>query len=262
MRRFLFLACGLISAVAASAAVSTEVAPPSKLSAAQIVARNVAARGGLDAWRAVNTLTLSGQMEAGGTKNTELPFVMKMKRPHKTRFELRFQDLTAVQVYDGARGWKLRPFLGRDGADPFTPAEIKAAASWAELDGPLIDYANKGTKLELQGMESVEGHDAYKIKLRLKDGEERNVWIDAASFLELKIDGEPRKLDGKMHKVAVYYRDYKPENGLTMPHVLETAVEGVKQTHKMTIQQVAVSRPIDDALFGKPPATAAKASAK
>ena len=28
-----------------------------------------------------------------------------------------------------------------------------------------------------------------------------------------------------MHKVTVFYRDYKTVNGLTMPHTLETAVE-------------------------------------
>jgi outer membrane lipoprotein-sorting protein len=254
----LFLACSMIS-VAASAAVSPEVPPAAKLSAAQIVDRNVAARGGLEAWRAVNTLTLSGEMDAGGKQDSKLPFVMTMKRPHMSRLEIRFQDQTAVQVYDGAQGWKVRPFLNRSDAEPFTPTEIKSAESWAELDGPLIDYAKKGSKVELLGAEPVEGHNAYKIKLTLKDGEERNVWIDAASFLELKIDGEPRRLDGKMRKVAIYYRDYKTENGLTMPRVLETAVEGVKQTHKMNIKQVAVGQPADNALFAKPLATVAKA---
>ena len=40
-----------------------------------------------------------------------------------------------------------------------------------------------------------------------------------------------------MHKVFVYYRDYKTEHGLSIPRVLETAVEGVKQTHKMEVEQ-------------------------
>jgi outer membrane lipoprotein-sorting protein len=259
MRRLLFLACSMIS-VAATAAVSTDLAPAAKLSAAQIVDRNVAARGGLAAWRAVGTLTLSGDMDAGGKQDTTLPFVMTMKRPHMSRLEIRFQDQTAVQVYDGAQGWKLRPFLNRNDVDPFTPAEIKSAASWAELDGPLIDYAKKGSTVGLLGMEPVEGHSAYKLKLTLKGGEERNVWIDAKSFLELKIDGEPRRIDGRMHKVAIYYRNYKSEHGLNVPRVLETVVEGVKQTHKMTIKQLAVGQPVDDTLFAKPVQTVAKVS--
>src|SRR2546428_6442512 len=36
-----------------------------RLSAAQIVKKHVSARGGLQAWRAVQTLSLSGKMDAG-----------------------------------------------------------------------------------------------------------------------------------------------------------------------------------------------------
>lgn len=249
--------CGLIllaaSAAVCSAAVPTgNTAPADKLTAARIIEKNVEARGGLQAWRAVKTLTLSGQVEAGGKKNTELPFVMHMKRPHKSRLEIRFRDQPALQVYDGKQGWKVRPFLGRDEVEPFTPAEARTAEAWAELDGPLVDYAKKGTKVALLGSEPVEGHAAYKLKLTLKGGEVRHVWVDAASFLELKIDGEPRKLDGRLRNVAIYYRDYKTENGLTIPHVFETVVEGGKQSHKMTIEHVAVNQPMDDTIFEKP----------
>lgn len=235
------------------AAASDKQAAKSKYTAAQIVEKNVSARGGLKAWRAVKTVTWSGRLEAGGKKNVELPFVMQMKRPNMNRLELRFQDQTAIQVYNGEQGWKVRPFMGRgDEAEPFTPAETRTAAAWDELDGPLVDYARKGTQVALQGMETVEGHKTYKLKLTLKDGTERHVWIDAASFLERKIDGEPRKLDGKMHNVSVYYRDYKAEGGLKLPHVLETMVEGVKQSHKMYIEHVTVNKPMEDALFANP----------
>lgn len=216
MKRFVVLACSLVS-VAASAAISSNVAPAGGLSASQIVERNVAARGGLEAWRAVGSMTLSGRLEAGGKKNTELPFVMQMKRPHMSRLEIRFGDQTATQVYDGASGWKVRPFLGRNEVEPFSAGEAKAAASWAELDGPLVDYASKGTQVALVGMEPVEGHAAYKLKLKLKSGEQRHLWIDAKNYLELKIDGEPRKMDGKLRNVAVYYRDFRTQNGLAVP---------------------------------------------
>lgn len=258
MKRIFFLACCLASA-AASADVATHP-QTGKLSAAQIVDRNVAARGGLDAWRAVNTLTLSGQMEAGGKTNAELPFVMKMKRPRMSRLEIRFQGQSAEQVYNGSQGWKLRPFLGRDEIEPFAPEEAKAAEDWQELDGPLVDYASKGTKVELQGMEKVEGHDSYKLLLTLKDGTQQHVWIDASTFLERKIDGEPRKLDGRMRNVAIYYRDYKTDNGLTMPHTFETIVEGGKQNHQMHIDHVSINQPMEDTLFAKPQLVASNAS--
>ena len=262
MRRFflvVFLACGLVS-VAASAAVSPQVSKASKMTAAQIVNKNVTARGGLKAWRAVHTLTMSGRLEAGGAENPALPFVMKMKRPHLSRLEIVFEGKTALQVYDGEQGWKVRPFLGRDEVEPFSPSEAKAANEWQELDGPLVDYVNKGTKIKLQGTETVEGHRAYKLLLTMKNGEERHVWVDAGSFLERKIDGEPRMLDGKLRNVSIFYHDYKKEKGLNMPRVLETMIDGGKLPHKMYIERVAVNQSMENALFAKPNLAVAKAS--
>jgi hypothetical protein len=90
------------------------------------------------------------------------------------------------------------------------------------------------------------------LRLTLRNGDKRYLWVDAASFLEVKIDGQPRKLDGKLRHVAVYFRDYKTEHGLTTPRVQETTVEGVKQPYKMTITRVVVNEPMDDSLFQRP----------
>ncbi|MBN3787814.1 outer membrane lipoprotein-sorting protein [Burkholderia sp. Ac-20353] len=270
MNRFLFksipaacvagiLACSQ-AAFAASAAGNAQAPSASHLSVAQIVERNVAARGGLQAWRAVSSMKMTGELDAGGKKNVKLPFTLTLKRPHKSRLEIQFEQQTALQVFDGAQGWTVRPFLGRNEVVPYTPAQLKSAAASAELDGPLIDYANKGTTIQALGTEQVEGHRAYVLKLTTKEGAERRLWVDAASFLELKIEGEPRVLDGKTHSVAIFYRDYKKENGVVVPHTLETVVSGVKQTRKITIEHVTMNETADDTLFGKPPLTFAKAT--
>ena len=246
MNRTAFSTAFIAASLSATAAFGAE------LTVAQIVDRNVAARGGLQAWRAVSSMTMAGEMDAGGAKDTKLPFVFTMKRPHKSRLELRFEDQTAVQTYDGTQGWKFRPFLGRDDVEPFTPAEARSAAASDELDGPLVDYARKGTQVDLAGSEKVEGRSTYRLKLTRKGSEPRFLWVDASTFLEAKIDGEPRKIDGKPRKVTVFYRDFKPESGLNVPHALETVVDGIKGSHKMTIQTVSVNRPAEDSLFAKP----------
>ncbi len=245
-----------------------------KLSAAEIVQKNIAARGGLQAWKSVTSMTMTGKMEAGGNNRStlpmpgrragtamppprpaeqvELPFVMELKRPHKVRLELQVRDQTAIQAFDGMNGWKLRPFLGRNDVEPFTPEELKSALMQSELDGPLVDYAAKGTKVELEGADKVGDQDAYKLKLTLKDGQVRHIWIDAETFLDIKIDGNPRRMDGRLHPVEVYSRDYRPVNGLMVPYLLETEVEGFQPSHKMTIQTVVVNPKLDDSLFALP----------
>jgi hypothetical protein len=264
----------------------TEAAPAS-LSPAQIVDKNIAARGGLAAWRGLQTLSMNGKMDVGSgdsnarslnfvrnempsmhkkptaaslasqslpaqAKQVQLPFTLEMKRPLKSRVELVFAGKTAVQVYDGTNGWKLRPYLNRNDVEPFTAEELKSEASLPGIDGFLVDYASKGSKVELTGVEPVDGRDAYKLKLTLKDGTVRHIWIDSKSFLDVKLEGTPRRMDGRMHTVWIYQRDFRPVQGLMVPFELETAVDGYRETHKMIIEKAAVNPNLSDARFTKP----------
>ena len=261
MRRAL-LAFLCLAALGAPAARAAEAKQSAGLTAAQIAERNVKARGGLKAWRAVRALKLSGELDAGGKSDPKLPFALYLQRPRKSRLELTFASKSAVQVYDGTQGWKLRPFLNRDDVEPFKPDELASAASAAELDGLLVDYARKGTRIELVGTEKVEGKKTYKLKLTLNGGRQRFVWVDASTFLETKISGDPRKLDGRPHPVAVFSRDYRTVDGLKIPFVQETVVDGVKQRHKLVVKAVTVNPPLKDELFGKPTAAMARVSAR
>ena len=269
------------------AAIADTPHPGTKLTAAEIVDRNVAARGGLQAWRAVHTMSLSGKLGAGGNQRgtlavpvpsrkanrqalptrpveeVQLPFLMELERPKKTRVELQFNGQTAIQVFDGANGWKLRPFLGRRVVEPYTADEMKMSSMQADLDGPLVDYAAKGTQVELAGMEKVDDRDAYKLKLTLKSGQAMHAWIDAQTFLEVKMEGQPRRLDGVYHPVEVYFRDYRTVNGLQIAHLLETKVLPVAKTalglkdppvpvEKAIIEKVVINPKLEESLFSKP----------
>ena len=267
------LLVGSFLTLAVSVVVGADLQSPSNPTAEQVIEKNVAARGGLQAWRAVQTLSMSGKMEAGGnerqtlaaqgvrtggvqlpkrpTEQMQLPFRLEMKRSRKSRLEIDFRGDTAVQVFDGSNGWKLRPFLNRREVEPFTPDELKTAATQSDLDGPLVDYAAKGTKVDMEGTEKVEGKDTYRLKLTFKDGHIQRVWVDAKTFLETKMEGTPRRLDGKVHPVEVYYRDYRMVGSLMVPYVTETKVEGVKQAEKIEVDQVAVNPRLEDSRFAK-----------
>ena len=232
--------------------IATAAASPTGLTVDQIIEKNIAARGGLKAWHDIQTMTMSGKMDAGGKNNAQLPFVMKLKRPRMSRLELQFQGKTAIQVYNGENGWKVRPFLGRLEVEPYSAAELQIAADEQELDGPLIDHEAKGTRVELVGEEPVEGHDAYKLKLTMKNGDVRHLWVDGQSFLEVKIEGAPRKLNGKFHNVEIYYRDYRSTGGLKIPYLLETMVEKIKPSRKIAIESVLLNPKLEGSAFAKP----------
>lgn len=80
MMRKLFLYYIAIFVLVPLAAIGADTpAASAQLSADQIVGKNIVARGGLQAWRAVQTMSYSGKMDAGGKQNVQLPFVMEMK---------------------------------------------------------------------------------------------------------------------------------------------------------------------------------------
>lgn len=276
------LATLLVSVVHAADTESTRAG----LSAAQIVDKNVAARGGLQAWRAVQTLSFQGKMGAGGNERAglpistphakeladilprrpaeevQLPFLMELKRPRKMRLELQVKGQTAVQVFDGANGWKFRPYLNRNDIEPYSEQERKIASNREDLDGPLVDYAAKGSRVELDGTEKVEGRDTYRIKVTEKTGHTFHVWIDSQTFLETKIEGQPRSLDGTEHPVEVYYRDYRNVDGLKIPFISETRVLpvgrnalGFRDTpvppEKIVVEKVVVNPKVEEKLFSK-----------
>jgi outer membrane lipoprotein-sorting protein len=191
------------------------------------------------------------EKDAAG-QQVQLPFELDLARPNKSRIEIEFAGKKAVQVYDGSRGWKLRPFLNRNDAEPFTPDEVKVAAEKQDLAGPLVDYASKGTKLALEGVEAVDGHDAYKVKLTMKSGKVEHVWIDTHSFLDVKVEGTPRRMDGKLRTVWVYQRDFRAVGGVMVPYQLETVVDGYRETHKTTISKVTLNPKLAQTAFAKP----------
>jgi hypothetical protein len=261
LQRMLFVAA-LVAAATTALGAATPSKPVPNLSAAQVVDANVKARGGLAAWHAVKTLAISGHMDAGGKQNVQLPFVLKMQRPRMTRLELQVNGAVAVQTYDGAKGWKLRPYLGRDDVEPFSPDEVRIAADAPDLDGLLIDASAKGNRVALERVEPVEGHMAYKLSVALPNGDVRSDWVDAESFLEVKIQGAPKRLDGKMHPVYVYPRDYRSVDGIKVPFGYETIVEGFNPPHKMAVDKVTVNPTFEVSTFVKPQVLAAQTAGR
>jgi outer membrane lipoprotein-sorting protein len=265
-----------------SVLAQTKAAP---LPVAEIVQRNIAARGGAGAWRAVRTLSMSGLMDAGrrspdASKLVEetrsapgkprkrlhpeltkaeaqaatvirLPYLIEFRRPHQMRVELKVKDATAVQVYDGTAGWKVRPFVGRREVEPYSAYELKLAANQQEFEGPLIDYAAKGTKVESAGSDVVDGRETYKLKLTLKTGNVMDMWIDAQTFLDVKLS-IPRAIGGKQHSVVTFMRDFRKVDGLMLPFQLEDQILGNPTIQRIDIQQVAVNPTLADSRFAKP----------
>jgi hypothetical protein len=246
---------GLIAATTPAAwlvAAAGEDDPPT-LTAEQIVEKNVAARGGLDAWRKVQTMVWTGHIQNGNPAAPIEAFIFELKRPNKTRFEITADHQKTLRVFDGVAGWKARTAAtGAPTLRPYSPLELRSAHDAQGLDGLLIDHQAKGIKVGLDGADDIEGRRAYRLTVTLPSGSMRHVWIDAQTFLELKYDRESHAAAGRSVTVSVFYRNFRAIDGLQMPMTIEAEAGAGRVTEKMTIDDVTLNPTLSDAHFEKP----------
>jgi outer membrane lipoprotein-sorting protein len=241
-------ACLLVLAHAALPAAAAD------LTAEQIVEKNAAARGGLEAWRKIRTMVWVGHVESANAPGSRLPFALEQKRPGKTRFEVTAEtSQKSVRVYDGVHGWKVRPnSSGRPEVVPYTADELAFARDTRAIDGPLIDYAAKGATVTLGGVGEVDGRKAYRLNVRLPSGGTQRVWVDAETFLDVKMERETRNAQGQPVTVSVYFRNFQPFEGLQIPVTIETSAAAGGPTDKLVIDKLALNPELDDHRFAKP----------
>ena len=223
----------------------------------EIIAKNIEARGGADKLKSVQSMKATATMSMG--PGMEAPGILVVKRPALARLEFTVQGLTAVQAYDGKNAWQVMPFMGKKDPELMSADEAKETEEMADIDGPLVDYKSKGHQIELLGKEKIEGTDAFKLKVTLKNGDVQTIYIDSESFLEIKEETK-RTVRGSEQVFESAIGDYKEVNGIMFPFAEETSAKGSDQKEKLTITKIELNVPADDSLF-KMPAAAPKPEA-
>lgn len=215
------------------------------LSVDDIVARNIKVRGGMTKLAAIKTLRATYSSEEDGKP---VGLVELQKRPNKLRRNISFQGNTIIFAYDGQSAWQ----SSSQGKGPSTaPADLALELKEeADIDGPLVNYKEKGSTLELVGKEKLNGREVYNLKMTLKEGQVRNIYLDARNFLEVKETGFFEK-GGKRIDFTTFYKDYRPVQGILFPFVVEQK-EGEEETQSTYLKKIEINLPVADSLFTMP----------
>jgi hypothetical protein len=235
--------------------------PASAQTADELLARFIKTVGGIEKIRGVTTLRRTGKFISGG--GFEASVLEENKRPGKVRQEISFQAMTGVTAYDGKAGWKIEPWQGKKDPEPLGEEEMKQIIEDSDFDGPLIDYKEKGNRVELVGMDAVEGTDAFKLKATLANGDVRYYYLDTDYFVPIKIETK-RVVRGAEQEYETSIGDYKEVAGWYLPHSVETNVKGSPSRQKVTYEKIEANLPMDDGRFLPPkaPPSASAAPAK
>jgi hypothetical protein len=225
----------------------------------ELVAKNLQAKGGVDKIKEIKSVRINGNFDAGGFKATvgEL-----RKRTNMVKETFSLQGMTQVQAYDGSSGWQISPFGGRRDPEMLGEDDVRGLAEDADFDGPLVDAQAKGNKIEYLGHDQVDGDDAYKLKVTLKNGDIFYYYLDPDTYIEIQIEKQ-QFIRGSVRESVTMLGSYKPVNGVMYPFSIESGPKNnPDQRGKVTVTRMEANIPVEDSEFKMPAAPAAPPASK
>ena len=220
----------------------------------EIIQKNMAARGGAEKLKALTSVRQTYAIDQAGFKLTGS---QESKRPNFVRSTFTIQGMTAVSAYDGSSGWRIAPFQGKKDPELVGEDELKGLQEQADFDGPLVDYQSKGNTVEYLGIDQVDGDDAYKLKVTLKNGDIFYYYFDPDTYLEIQRESQIF-VRGSMRESVTQMGSYKPVNGIMFPFSSESWPKSSPETKaKVTVVKIELNVPVDDSDFKMPGAAPA-----
>ena len=243
------------SALFALTSTAQEKAPKVTETVDTLVAKNIEAKGGAKALQAMQSLQLKGKLLVNDGQ-MEFAYTQTKKRPENVRSELTLQGMTMVQAYDGKDGWKISPFQGRKDPEKMSADDTKSLIEEAEIDGPLVNWKEKGSTVEYLGTEDIDGTMAHKLKVLRKNGDVNYVYLDPDHFLEIRVVTQ-RTVQGAQMETETDLGEYEKIGGVYIPFSVEGGLKGSSDKQKLILDKAELNVPVEDTSF-RFPATAAK----
>jgi len=214
----------------------------------EIVQKYAAAMGGLDAFNKVSSAQLTGTLSSQGAN---FPLLIRIINGKAMRTDVEVRGKTINNVYNNGKGWTLNPYTGPATPKEVTGAELLMLKVQASLANNLMDYKNRGHKVELLGREDVEGIKTFKIKLTTKDdGKITTYFINVADYLLVKSIAK-REIAGAEYDAETFYSDIKDINGIKFSMRFMQKIEG-QVFQDVKYEKIELNVPLDEKIFEMP----------
>jgi hypothetical protein len=231
-------------------AVATSAIAATAQTADELIAKNLEAKGGLAQIKAIKTLHSSGKMEIQGF---QIQADSEQKPEFLVRQSVTLQGMTQIQAYDGSEGWQINPFQGRRDPERMGEDDTRDMVESSDFYGPLVDYKEKGSKVEYIGHDTVDGDDALLLKVTLKNGDVINYYLDPDTYLEIRTI-RLMFVRGSVRETFTNLGSYKKVNGVYFPFSIESgSPRNPGITQKLTLTKIEADLPIPDSDFKMPP---------
>ncbi|HEY2019356.1 MAG TPA: hypothetical protein VGH38_37870 [Bryobacteraceae bacterium] len=219
----------------------------------ELVAKNLQAKGGIEKIKAIKSLRMTGKMQAGPMA---IAVTVESMTPNLLRQDATIQGMTQIQAYDGSSGWQISPFQGRKDPELLGEDDMRSLVEEADFYGALVDYKTKDNRIEYLGLDTVDGDDAYRLKVTLANGDLVYYYLDPDTYLEIRTE-RVQYIRGSVRETYTNLGSYKQVAGVYFPFSLEA---GSKQNPgegaRITFDKIEANPPIPPQQFKMPAAPA------
>jgi hypothetical protein len=236
-------------AVFVLAAVSCLSAFTCSQTAEELVNKNIQAKGGIEKIKSAKTRRMTGRVK--NARGRVAVFAQTNARPDLVRQTITMQGMTAIEAYDGSTGWQTNPFRGRKDPELMGEDTLRDLLLASDFDGPLIDYAEKGNKIEYLGHDLVDGDDALRLRVTLKNGDIIYYYLDPDTYLEIRKEIQ-QFVRGSVRERLVDLGSYKPVNGVMYPFSISEGSRNNPGVQMTTIEKIEVNIAVADSDFALP----------
>jgi hypothetical protein len=213
----------------------------------EIINKWITAMGGRDKLKSIRTVYIENEVSFMNNPANNTTWLSN-GRGYKSVTDFNGQKIIDCYIANG--GWSVNPLAGQATPVAMPEAQVKMGQLQLEAGGPLLDYASKGGKVELQGKDNVNGFSAYKILLTTASGQQAGYYISDSTYYILK---EVTKINagGQEFDINLVKTDYrKTQDGFLMPYATELSFPGL--TANFVVKKIEVNKDFDASIFDIP----------
>lgn len=201
-----------------------------------VAVKIIEAQGGLAKLKTIQSIKQQGNIEFSGQK---IPYNIYVLHDKILKTEFTFIGLTGFQLMAKDSGFQFSPFQGMTAPERMTPEDIKQGQDNLDLQGLLIDYAQKGHSIELMEPEDVDGVDAIQLKVNLQSGKTLFYFIDPDNYYIIRTKVKGISNGQEFTNVSNYYNFKTTSGGIVFPYTVDN----------ITFDHIEVNVPIDQKIF-------------
>lgn len=216
-----------------------------------VIEQHLKARGGREKLAALQTVYMEGSRDMMGNE-ASIKVYKQQGKLSRTEFEV--GSNTGFSLITDQGGWN---YFSMRGGEPNKMPDQAHAGQLTELDiqGPLMDYAAKGHKVELLGKETRDNIECVRLKLTTSAGKEITYWLNGSTFLIHQTSTKGGMMGGGGRnpdaETITTYSDYQEIEGIKFPLTVGITITGGQGRGggNTTFDKVELNKPVDAKLF-------------